>query len=104
MQFLKRHLTAVVAGFVIVGGASYVAAAEVSSPSQDEVTLAQGQGSGEPEEAAQQGRPHQGLPRAIRGELTVHARDGEGFAEVRFDRGTLDRIDGMTLVITEDDG
>jgi hypothetical protein len=117
MGFVKRHLAVALAGLVIVGGASYVGAAEMSSrtppASDDEVVLAQdAQGTQDAQEQSDEqetpgdrpGRPHSGFPGAIRGELTVHARDGDGFADVRFDRGILDRVDGTTIVITEDDG
>ncbi len=103
MQLMKRHLAPVMAGLVILGAASYVVASERSPSSSDEVVLAQSEGEKEGP-AAEHGRPHPGMPGAIRGELTVHAREGEGFDTVRFDRGVIASLDGATVVITEDDG
>jgi hypothetical protein len=105
MRFVKQHLAAVMAGLVIVGGASYVMAAEPSAP-DDEVTLAQNEGGPEGgEDGAERPGRHAGpLPRAIRGEFTAHAREGDGFVDVRFDRGVLDHVEGTTVVINEDDG
>lgn len=110
MRLLKQHLAPVMAGLVILGGASYVLAADVSSPPTDEVMLAQAS-TDDPEGGAQDGprgnrRPHghPGFPHAIRGELIVPEREGDGYTTVRLDRGLLDRIDGSTLVVNEDDG
>ena len=112
MQFLKKHLAPVMAGLVILAGASYALAADESSPPTDEVTLAQ-VSTDDPESDAQDGRGgpsghrphgHPGFPHAIRGELVVPEREGDGYTTVRLDRGILDRVDGTTLVVNEDDG
>ena len=103
MQWLKQHLAIVLAGMVVVGGFSYVAVADVGEPSSDEVVLAQNE-MDEPDEGRQ--RPHHGpgFPHAIRGELVVPEREGDGYTTVRLDRGILERVDGATLVIEEADG
>jgi hypothetical protein len=73
----------------------------------DTVTLAQNSSPEEP--GSPEGRHHGpgtvgGFPKAIRGEVVVPAREGDGYSTVRFDRGILDRVDGTTIVLKEDDG
>jgi hypothetical protein len=112
MEFVKRHLGVLMAGLVIVGGTAFVATQQLAAVSSDgdTVTLAQesssDQGSPEGPDSSDGPRHHRpgGFPKAIRGEVVVPARDGDGYATVRFDRGVLDRVDGTTLVVTEDDG
>ena len=36
--------------------------------------------------------------------MVVPAREGDGYTTVRFDRGIVERVDGSTVVIKEDDG
>ncbi len=116
MRFLKQYLAAVMAGAVIVGGLAFVATQQLAAaPSGgDTVTLAQDsssdpgapEGGGESSDGPRRHRPGGpgGFPKAIRGEVVVPAREGDGYATVRFDRGIVDHVDGATLVITEADG
>jgi hypothetical protein len=109
MEFMKRHLGVLAAGLVIVGGTAFVATQQLAAaPSDgDTVTLAQDQQESPERPGSPDGsRAHRpgGFPKAIRGEVVVPAREGEGYATVRFDRGIVDHVDGTTLVITEDDG
>jgi hypothetical protein len=113
LEYLKKHLAALVAGAVILSGGTYVAAQELSAPaSPDEVTLAQADEPDEPEapgaeegEGKPEGRPgHPGLHRAIRGELVVPGQEDGTFETVKIDRGILKSVDGTTLVIEEADG
>jgi hypothetical protein len=112
MEFVKRHLGILMAGLVIVGGMAFVATQQLAAAPSDTVTLAQNS-SGEGDVPSDEGSPSRegvrhhgpgGFPKAIRGEVVVPAREGDGYATVRFDRGIVDRVDGSTLVITEDDG
>jgi hypothetical protein len=102
MEFVKRHLGVLMASTVIVGGTAFVATQQLAATPADgdTVTLAQNDGSSEGERHHGPG----GFPRAIRGEMVVPAREGDGYATVRFDRGIVERVDGSTVVIEEDDG
>ena len=107
MSFLKQHLALVMAGLVVVGGSAFVATQQLAAApgDGDTVTLAQDSAPEGPEssDGARHHRPG-GFPKAIRGEVVVPAREGDGYATVRFDRGILDRVDGTTIVLDEDDG
>jgi hypothetical protein len=113
MKFLKQHLAPVMAGLVILGSTAFVATQQLAASPSDTVTLAQ-DGSAPPSDAPDDapGRPRPGGPRhhgpgfghAIRGEVVVPEREGDGYATVRFDRGVLQSVDGTTLVIEEADG
>jgi hypothetical protein len=99
-KFISKHLASVVIGALAVGGVSYVAAQAATSPQQ--VALAQDQTPARPQKAGRAGGGI-GLGRAIRGDAVVGDRQGQ-FRNVHFDRGTLESVDGTTLVIKEDDG
>jgi hypothetical protein len=105
MTFIRKHLASVVIGALAVGGVSYMAAQAATGPQQ--LQLAQDstpqQPDRQPAGPRAGGGPGAGLGRAIRGEAVVGTRQGE-FKTVKFDRGTLDSVDGTTLVIKEADG
>jgi len=111
MEFVKRHLGVLMASTVIVGGTAFVATQQLAATPADgdTVTLAQNDGSSDTpagDAPAGEGERHHGpgaFPRAIRGEMVVPAREGDGYATVRFDRGIVERVDGSTVVIEEDD-
>lgn len=88
MRLTRMWTAAAMAGVVLVGGVGAVVAQE------------DGSGAGPRERAHAIGA----LPRAIRGELVVRERDGEGFATIRIDRGVLTGVDGSTLRMKEADG
>jgi hypothetical protein len=115
MRFLKQHLAAVMAGVVVLGGSAFVATQQLAASPGDTVTLAQNDSappSDAPNDAPNDGRKGPGGPRhhgpdfghAIRGEIVVPEREGDGYVTARFDRGVLQRVDGSTLVIEEADG
>ena len=111
MEFVKRHLGVLMASTVIVGGTAFVATQQLAAAPADgdSITLAQDGSADTPAGDAPAGdgeRHHRpgGFPRAIRGEVVVPAREGDGYATVRFDRGIVERVDGSTVVIKEDDG
>lgn len=110
MRFLKQHLALVMAGLVIIGGSAFVATQHLAAApgAGDTVTLAQDRSGEAPPAGEGAGGPRRhgsdGFPKAIRGEVVVPEREGDGYATVRFDRGTLDRVEGTTVVIDEPDG
>lgn len=107
---MKRHLGAVVVGLLAVSGIAYAGARAMTSPSSSEgVVLAQENQEVPPGEQAQREpgerdkfRP--GFHRAIRGDLVVPGETEGTFENVRIDRGVIERVDGSTIVIKEDDG
>jgi hypothetical protein len=106
---MKRHLGALVVGLLAVGGIAYAGARVATTPQTQDVTLAQDNQDVPPGEQPQRepgedGKMRPGFHRAIRGDLVVPG-DTEGtFQNVRIDRGVIERIDGSTIVIKEDDG
>ncbi len=107
MGFLRRNLGALVVGALIVGAISYAGASALTSPDESALLTQSENGGPGPTspKVRQQGMrgPH-GMRSAIRSEAVVPNREGEGFSTVKFDRGVLQRVDGSTLVIKEDDG
>ena len=99
MRIVKRHLAALLIGSLGVVGFAY-AGAQALSPSGDTVVLAQE----EKETRGRSGGMHRPMIRgALRGEFVVPGEQGT-FRTVRIDRGVVERIDGSTVVIKEDDG
>jgi hypothetical protein len=107
MSFLKQHLAAVMAGVVVLGGSVFVATQQLAAAPDggDTIALAQDSatGDGSPADGPRRHGPG-GFPKAIRGEVVVPEREGDGYTTVRFDRGILARVDGTTVVIDEPDG
>ncbi|MEX2537731.1 MAG: hypothetical protein WD646_03655 [Actinomycetota bacterium] len=108
MDLIKRHIGSLIVGALVVGVVSYAGASALTT-SDEGALLTQSEGEQAPDaEAAPRERPgrvgRRGMRHAIRGEAVVPDRDGEGFNNVKFDRGLLDRVDGTTLVINEEDG
>ncbi|HYZ92609.1 MAG TPA: hypothetical protein VFA34_09490 [Actinomycetota bacterium] len=108
---MKRHLGSILVGALVVGGIAYVGANELTRPesvalAQDSLDVPPGD---EPQAQAQdqertQRPKHPGLRRAIRGELVVPGETEGTFQNVRIDRGVVERVNGATVVIKEDDG
>ncbi len=114
MGVLKRNVAAVVGGTLVLVGGSYIGAKALTTPptvTLDAASSAALEGAADPaapEGAAPAAEAEAGPgdakgPRGpIRGEAVI-ARNGK-FPTVRFNRGTLERVDGSTIVIKEADG
>lgn len=110
LGYLKRHLAVLIAGTVMLSGATYVAAqVSVAPVPSNEVTLAQAdapdEGTAPDEEApaARKGmRPFHRPP--VRGELVVPGQEDGTFNTIKIDRGILKSVNGTTVVIDEADG
>jgi hypothetical protein len=109
MGFLRRNIGMLIVGALVVGAISYAGASALTGPGEGALLTQSGEGTegdsnAEPKARAGRLGGPRGLKRAIRGEAVVPKREGEGFNKVKFDRGVLERVDGSTLVIKEDDG
>ncbi len=105
MRIGKPHLGTLIVGTLAVVGISYVGA-QTMIPSGDDVVLAQQEGQDDPQ--GQKGRPggkhRPGMHGAIRGEFVIRGEQEGTFNTVKIDRGVVERVDGTTVVIKEDDG
>jgi hypothetical protein len=105
MGFLKRNVSALIVGALVIGAISYAGANAVTSPDEGALlTQSENGGSTSPKVRQQGMRGPHGKRGAIRSEAVVPKREGEGFNKVKFDRGVLERVEGTTLVIKEADG
>jgi hypothetical protein len=103
----RKHLVTFFTGLFVVGGIAYVGAQELTAPPS--VALAQDTqdppaGEQAAGDEARRDHPRPRLHRAIRGELVVPGETEGTFQNVRLDRGVVERVDGATIVIKEDDG
>lgn len=110
MGSLRKHLTVGVLGVLAVGGVSYLGAQAMTAPKAD-VFLAQVQGGSAPQTQQRTGPaggmrrgPQAGPHRPIRGDLVVPGAEEGTFNKVRIDRGIIQKVEGTTVVIKEDDG
>lgn len=81
MRISKLQLIGLVIGSLLLGSVASVSAQETNKP---------------------RARMAKGFHGAVRGELVVPF--GDGFREVRIDRGTLESVDGSAVKIKEADG
>lgn len=103
---MKRHVGALVVGLLAVSGIAYAGARAMTSPSEDVVLAQENVPPGEQaqREPGEGGKFRPGFHRAIRGDLVVPGETEGTFQNVRIDRGIIERIEGSTVVIKEDDG
>lgn len=110
MGFLKRNIGVLIVGALVVGAISYAGANALTSSGEGALLTQSDDGTQSDTKAepkariGRQGPRGRGMKRAIRSEAVVPKRDGEGFNNVKFDRGVLERVDGSTLVVKEADG
>lgn len=101
---MKRALPTWILGAIAVTVVAFLGAQALTA--SDTVALAQQEG--EQTEQKAQGRhgpKHRlGLHGAIRGEMVVPGEEDGTFRRVRIDRGVVERVDGTTIVMKEDDG
>ena len=100
---MKRHLGALLLGAIAVSCLAYVGAQAATST--DTVALAQDEGEQPPAEGRADGPKHRpGMRGAIRGEFVVRGEEEGTFRTVKMDRGVVERVEGSTVVIKEEDG